>query len=151
MRDPSMESATSQPVEILVVDDSPEDIRLIRDAFDRWTRNCHIQVLMKGGQVIEGLAGDESNTRIAKPELILLDWNLPGTSGRDVLEVLKKHPNLRNVPVVVFTSSSAPGDQRSALEMGAACFFTKPLDLDDFFDIVAGLERFVDALPEGER
>jgi chemotaxis family two-component system response regulator Rcp1 len=116
---PSLESATTKPVEILVVDDSPQDVRLIRDAFAQWKRSRHVQVLMSGIQVMEGLTSEERHSQIAKPDLILLDWNLPGTTGEDVLEELKKHPHLQSIPVVIFTSSSAPGDRSRAIELGA--------------------------------
>jgi chemotaxis family two-component system response regulator Rcp1 len=144
----SMESAATKPVEILVVDDSPEDIRLIRDAFALWKRSRHLQVLMSGMQVMEGLTTDKWQPHLAKPDLILLDWNLPGTSGEDVLEGLKKNPHFRTIPVVIFTSSSAPGDRSRAIELGAARFITKPLDLDDFFNVITGLEDFLNTIPE---
>jgi chemotaxis family two-component system response regulator Rcp1 len=143
-----MEATTTKPVEILVVDDSPEDIRLIRDAFALWKRSRHLEVLMSGMQVVEGLTNLERRPLIAKPDLILLDWNLPGTTGEDVLEGLQKDPHLRNIPVVIFTSSSAPGDRRRAIELGASGFITKPIDLDDFFNAIAGLEDFLDTIPE---
>jgi chemotaxis family two-component system response regulator Rcp1 len=144
-----MESTTTKPVEILVVDDSPEDIRLIRDAFALWKRSRHLEVLMSGMHVMEGLTNPVRRPRIAEPDLILLDWNLPGTTGEEVLAGLKKDPQLRHIPVVIFTSSSAPSDRRKAMELGASRFITKPIDLDDFFNAIAGLEDFLNALPDG--
>ncbi len=148
MLSPSVESTTTKPVEILVVDDSPEDVRLIREAFALWKRSRHLEVLMSGIEVLEALAGEKRPPRIAKPDLILLDWNLPATTGAEVLAGLKKYPHLRNIPVVVFTSSSAPRDRNRAIELGASRFITKPIELDDFFNVIAGLENFLDTLPD---
>jgi CheY-like chemotaxis protein len=75
----------------------------------------------------------------------LLDWNLPGIRGEQILEHLKNDKRLRAIPVVIFTSSSSPADRLRATQLGAARFITKPLDIDDFFNVIAGLEDFVKA------
>lgn len=136
-----MDTAGVKPFEILVVDDSPDDIRLIRDAFSLWKRNREVQALMNGMAALQFLKECETKSALNMPELILLDWNLPGIRGEDVLKRLKEDQRLRQIPVVVFTSSSAPSDRRRAIELGAERFITKPLDLDDFFNVIAGLEE----------
>jgi len=136
------EPAGSKPFEILVVDDSPEDIRLIRDAFSLWKSNRHVQAFLTGTEALDFFnSGSHGNL----PDLILLDWNLPGVKGEHVLERLKSDQRLRNIPVVIFTSSSAPTDRLRAAELRADRFITKPLDIDEFFNVIAALEDFTTA------
>jgi len=125
--------------EVLVVDDSPHDVRLMRDGFVQWQRSPRITVASNGAEALQILRGDSEH---ARPELILLDWNLPGLKGEEVLERLKADQELRSIPVVVFTSSSAPSDRRRAADLGANRFITKPFDVDDYFKVIAGLESF---------
>jgi len=134
------EPAGIKPFEILVVDDSPEDIRLIRDAFSLWKGNRRVQVFLNG---VEALNHFKNRPQETLPDLILLDWNLPGIRGEQILEHLKNEKGLRNIPVAIFTSSSAPADRLRATELGAARFITKPLDIDEFFNVIAGLEDLV--------
>jgi chemotaxis family two-component system response regulator Rcp1 len=134
------EPAAIKPVEILVVDDSPEDIRLIRDAFSLWKGNRRVQVFLNG---VEALNHFKNCPEESSPDLILLDWNLPGIRGEQILEHLKDDKGLRKIPVVIFTSSSAPADRLRATELGADRFITKPLDIDEFFNVIAGLEDLV--------
>jgi CheY-like chemotaxis protein len=136
------ELAGIKPCEILVVDDSPEDIRLILDAFSLWKGSRHVQVFLNGGEALDHF---KNRSREIFPDLIVLDWNLPGIKGEQVLEHLKNDKRLRKIPIVVFTSSSAPTDRLRATELGADRFITKPLDIDDFFHVIAGLEDFVNA------
>lgn len=136
----TVDAASIRPFEILVVDDSPDDIRLIRDAFSLWKRNRDVQAVMTGVAAFQFLKERETKANSALPELILLDWNLPGIKGEEVLKRLKEDQRLREIPVVVFTSSSAPADRRKANQLGAERFITKPMDLDEFFNVIAGLE-----------
>jgi chemotaxis family two-component system response regulator Rcp1 len=138
--DQLMAPAAIKPFEILVVDDSPEDIRLIRDAFSLWKGNRRVQVFLNG---VEALNHFKNCPQETLPDLILLDWNLPGIRGEQILEHLKDDKGLRKIPVVIFTSSSAPADRLRATELGADRFITKPLDIDEFFNVIAGLEDLV--------
>jgi CheY-like chemotaxis protein len=140
--DQLMAPAAIKPFEIVVVDDSPEDIRLIRDAFSLWKGKRRVQVFLNG---VEALNHFKNCPQETLPDLILLDWNLPGIKGEQVLEDLKNDKGLRKIPVVIFTSSSAPADRLRATKLGADRFITKPLDIDDFFNVIAGLEDFVNA------
>jgi chemotaxis family two-component system response regulator Rcp1 len=137
-----MEPAGIKPFEILVVDDSPQDIRLIRDAFSLWKGSRRLQVFLNGVEALDYLKKGSEETLL---DLILLDWNLPGIRGERILQHLKNDKRLREIPVVIFTSSSAPADRRRAAELGADRFITKPLDIDDFFNVIADLEDFVNA------
>jgi CheY-like chemotaxis protein len=134
------EAAEIKPFEILVVDDSPEDIRLIRDAFSLWKGNRRVQVFLNGIEALDHFKNSPANP---VPDLVLLDWNLPGIRGEQVLEHLKNDKRLCDIPVVIFTSSSSPGDRLRATQLGAARFITKPMDIDEFFNVIAGLENFV--------
>ena len=138
--DQLVEPAGIKPFEILVVDDSPDDIRLIRDAFSLWKGSRHVQVFLNGAEVLNHF---QNHSQASLPDLILLDWNLPGVNGEQVLEYAKQDKRLRKVPVVIFTSSSAPADRLRATELGAARFVTKPLDIDEFFNVITGLENLV--------
>jgi chemotaxis family two-component system response regulator Rcp1 len=138
--DQLMAPAAIKPFEIVVVDDSPEDIRLIRDAFSLWKGNRRVQVFLNG---VEALNHFKNCPEESSPDLILLDWNLPGIRGEQILEHLKDDKGLRKIPVVIFTSSSAPADRLRATELGADRFITKPLDIDEFFNVIAGLEDLV--------
>src|SRR5262249_37507492 len=129
-----------KPFEIVVVDDSPEDLRLIKDAFSLWKSSHNVQACLNGAAALECFKSTmDRNT----PDLIVLDWNLPGMKGEQVLDYFTKDRKRRDVPVVVFTSSSAPNDELRATGLGADRFITKPLDIDEFFNIIAGLEDLV--------
>jgi len=136
------EPAGIKPFEILVVDDSPEDLRLIRDAFSQWKGSRRVQVFLNGIEALDHFKNSPADTL---PDLVLLDWNLPGIRGEQVLERLKDDKRLCNIPVVIFTSSSSPADRLRATQLGAARFITKPLDIDEFFNSIADLEDFVNA------
>lgn len=140
--DQLMEPAGVKPFEILVVDDSPEDIRLIRDAFSFWKGSRRVQVFLNGMEAVDHFKNRPQETL---PDLVLLDWNLPGIRGEQILEHLKNDKRLREIPVVIFTSSSSPVDRLRATQLGAARFITKPLDIDEFFNVIAALEDFVNA------
>jgi CheY-like chemotaxis protein len=140
--DQLMEAAGTKPFEILVVDDSPEETRLILDAFSLWKGNRRVQSFLNGVEALNHFRNCPLETL---PDLILLDWNLPGIRGEQLLEHLKNDQSLRKIPVVIFTSSSAPPDRLKATELGADSFITKPLDIDEFFNVIAGLEDFVNA------
>lgn len=141
-QDQVAEPAGIKPSEIVVVDDSPDDIRLIRDAFSLWKGSRRLQVFPNGKAILDHFQG--GGTQESFPDLIVLDWNLPGIRGEQVLEHLKKDQRLKKIPVVIFTSSSAPADRVRATDLGADRFITKPLDIDEFFHVIADLEGLVD-------
>jgi len=135
-----IEAAARKSFQILIVDDSPEDIRLIKDAFSLWKSSRTVQTCLNGMDALDCVKSARDGDR---PDLIVLDWNLPGMKGEQVLEHLKKDRAVSNIPVVVFTSSSAPSDKARATQLGAERFITKPLDIDEFFNVIAGLEDLV--------
>ncbi len=132
----------SSPVEILLVEDNPGDVRLTREALrDAKVRN-NLHVVEDGIKAIEFLRREGEYASAVRPDLILLDLNLPRMSGREVLQEIKADPDLLQIPVVVLTSSQAETDIASSYALHANCFVTKPVDLDQFIHVVRSLEDF---------
>lgn len=137
-----MSSIASSPVEILLVEDNPGDVRLTREALrDAKVRN-NLHVVEDGIRAIEFLRREGEYASAVRPDLILLDLNLPRMSGREVLQEIKADPDLLQIPVVVLTSSQAETDIASSYALHANCFVTKPVDLDQFIHVVRSLEDF---------
>lgn len=138
--------------EILLIEDNPGDVRLIREALK--DRCVNLRVVRDGEQALRCLNRDGAFPDAPRPDLILLDLNLPRLSGREVLAALKAHPAYRCIPVIVITSSHAPDDVHFAYENHANGYVVKPPDVNDFFRAMAGLEMFwlrIAQLPTGEQ
>jgi chemotaxis family two-component system response regulator Rcp1 len=129
----------SAPIEILLVEDNPGDVRLTVEALsDTKVRNT-LHVARDGVEAMEMLK--RANNPI-RPDLILLDLNLPRKDGREVLEEVKRDEALRHIPVVILTTSQAEQDILQSYRLSASAFITKPVDLDQFFRVVQSMERF---------
>jgi len=137
-----MKNGTEPRSNILIVEDNPGDQRLIREAFQDTQRALETAVAKDGVEALDYLCRRGAFTDAARPDLILLDLNLPKKGGREVLAEIKSDPQLKNIPVVVFSSSSAPGDVSSAYLLHANCYVTKPADLDELFQAIAWIEKF---------
>ncbi len=124
------------PLEVLLVEDNPGDVLLTREAFQGVNRPIHLNVARDGVEALEWLR------REAKPALILLDFNLPRMSGREVLSELKTSRDLRTIPVVVLTTSRAESDVSDAYELGTNGFVTKPMDLGELFRVIQSIGDF---------
>jgi two-component system, chemotaxis family, response regulator Rcp1 len=133
---------TSTFVEILLVEDNPGDVRLTREALREAKVRNNLHVVDDGVKAIEFLRREGEYGDAVRPDLILLDLNLPRMGGREVLEVIKADSSLRNIPVVVLTSSEAEQDIVRAYELHANCYVTKPVDLDQFISVVRSIEDF---------
>lgn len=131
-------------VEILLVEDSPGDVRLTREALKNSRVPNRLHVVGDGVEALAFLRrqGPYTATAAVRPDLILLDFNLPRKSGREVLADIKADPDLRRIPVVVLTTSQAEEDIRHAYDLHANCFITKPVDFDVFLDVVRSIEDF---------
>jgi chemotaxis family two-component system response regulator Rcp1 len=125
-------------IEILLVDDSPADVRLTIEALKEAKVRNHINVAEDGESAIEFLR--TPGRRL--PDLILLDLNLPGIDGREVLEEIKSDPKLAIIPVVILTTSRAEEDVLRTYRLHANCFITKPVDLQQFIRVVQSIEDF---------
>ena len=133
---------TPMAIEILLVEDNPGDVRLTREALkDAKVRN-NLHVVDDGVKALQYLRREPGYEDAVRPDLILLDLNLPKMSGREVLQEIKTDPALLQIPVVVLTSSEAEQDIAKAYELHANCFVTKPVDLDRFIQVVRSLEDF---------
>ena len=131
-----------QPLEILLVEDNPGDVRLTQEVFKEAKIPNHLNVVGDGVDAMAFLRKEGGYADVVRPDIVLLDLNLPRKSGRDVLEEIKGDPTLRNIPIVVLTTSRAEQDVLSAYEQHANCYIAKPVDLDQFVDIVRSIGQF---------
>ena len=131
-----------RPLEILLVEDNPGDVRLTQEVFKEAKILNHLSVVGDGVDAMAFLRRQGGYGDAPRPDLILLDLNLPRKSGREVVAEVKDDPALRSIPIVVLTTSSAEQDVVSAYERHANCYITKPVDLDKFIHIVRSIEQF---------
>ncbi|MGH8868127.1 MAG: response regulator [Actinomycetes bacterium] len=144
----------ARPVNVLLVEDDPDDVYLTRQALDRTKLQLHMQVAADGVEAMDKLRAAGKPGRDAKPDLILLDLNLPRMDGREVLQEIKSDPDLAHIPIVVLTTSGAEEDIVRTYQLHANCYITKPVDLDSFRAVVSSIEDFwftVVQLPPGGR
>lgn len=129
-------------VEILLVEDNPGDVRLSLEALREAKVRNNVSVAIDGEEAMAFLRRRGRYADAPRPDLILLDLNLPGKDGREVLAEIKSDEELRRVPVVVVTSSREEGDILKAYDLNANCYVTKPVDLDQFMHMVGSIEDF---------
>lgn len=133
---------TRRPIEILLVEDNAGDVRLTVEAFrDAKVRN-NMAVVRDGVEAMQYLRQEGEFSDNERPDVILLDLNLPRMDGREVLAKLKKDPSLKKIPVVILTTSEAESDILQAYELHANCYITKPVDLKQFVTVVKSIEDF---------
>jgi two-component system, chemotaxis family, response regulator Rcp1 len=130
-----------RPVRLLLVEDNPSDVWLLREALRLSEFPVNITIARDGVEATHYLHQVEAQID-QKPDLVLLDLNLPRKNGCEVLSEVKRSRVLQPIPIVVLTSSSAEEERRQALELKASAFLTKPDSLPDYVDMVLGLERF---------
>ncbi|HMM42976.1 MAG TPA: response regulator [Thermomicrobiales bacterium] len=130
------------PIDILLVEDSPADVDLTREALeDAKVRNT-LHVVNDGVAAMEFLRQEGDYADAPRPDLILLDLNLPKKDGREVLADVKADPALRRIPVVVLTTSEAEQDILRSYDLHANCYVTKPVDLEQFISVIKSIEKF---------
>ena len=135
-------NGTGRPVEILLVEDNPADVRLTQEAL---VEGKVLNNLNVAGDGVEGLAmlrREGKYADIPRPDIILLDLNLPKKDGREVLSEIKKDDDLRRIPVVVLTTSRAEQDLVQTYNLHVNCYIVKPVDLDQFVTVVQSIEDF---------
>lgn len=135
-------AAIEAPIEILLVEDNPGDVRLTQEVLREGRIHNVLNVVNDGVEALEFLHRRGAYADMRPQDLILLDLNLPKMNGREVLAEIKQHPELRKIPVIVLTTSSAETDVLSAYELHANCYITKPVDLDQFVNVVRSIEDF---------
>lgn len=129
-----------KPVNVLLVEDSPADVRLIREALKNATVPVRITVAQDGVEAMEYLHHSEQAAVL--PDLMLLDLNLPRKNGREVLAEVKASPYLKQIPVLVMTSSRSDDDINQAYALNANCYIAKPYDFQEYVDVVHSIEHF---------
>ena len=132
----------TRPIEILLVEDNPADVRLTLEAFKDGRILNHITVAADGVEAMEMLAREGAHTEVPRPDIILLDLNLPRLDGREVLQRIKDDADLRRIPVVVLTTSADEQDVLRMYDLHANCYITKPVELERFLEIVRTIEDF---------
>lgn len=130
------------PIEILLVEDNPADVRLTQEALKEGKVRNHLHVARDGIEAMEFLRRVGKYANAVRPDLILLDLNLPRKDGREVLADIKLDPELKAIPVVVLTTSSAEQDIFKSYKLHANCYITKPVDLDQFVHVVKSIDDF---------
>jgi chemotaxis family two-component system response regulator Rcp1 len=142
-----------RPIEILLVEDSPSDAELTREAMSEGKIANRLSHVVDGVEAMAFLRRQGAYANAARPDLILLDLNLPRKDGREVLAELKQDLALQSIPVVVLTTSQADEDVLRSYELHANCFITKPVDFQQFLRVVKSIESFwltVVTLPPAE-
>jgi two-component system, chemotaxis family, response regulator Rcp1 len=129
-------------VQILLVEDNPADARLVTELLKEGQLSHHILHVSDGVEALTYLRAQDAQTPPSRPDLILLDLNLPRKDGRELLAEIKADERLRRIPVVVLTTSQADDDVARAYSLYANCYITKPVDLDQFARVVKSIEDF---------
>ncbi len=130
------------PIEILLIEDNPSDIRLTQEALKESKLQNNLHVVQDGEQALDYLYRRGAYGQEPQPDLILLDLNLPTLDGREVLSQIKHDEALNHIPVVVLTTSDAVEDIMKSYRLYANCYITKPIDLDQFIKVVNAIEDF---------
>jgi len=133
---------TGRSIVILLVEDNPGDVRLIKEAFEEANTDARLWVLDNGVDALAFLRREGVYDRAPRPDLMLLDLNLPKKDGREVLLEVKGDRNLRRTPVVVLTASEAEEDILKVYDLQANCYVAKPLDLDRFIEVIRSILEF---------
>jgi chemotaxis family two-component system response regulator Rcp1 len=131
-----------RPVEFLLAEDNPGDVRLTKEALRESKISNNLNVVPDGVEAMAFLRREGKYFDAPRPDVILLDLNLPKKDGREVLAEVKADPNLRLIPVVIITSSEAEQDVLRTYELHANCYVTKPVDLEQFIKVIQSIETF---------
>jgi CheY-like chemotaxis protein len=131
-----------EPIEVLLVEDDPGDVLLIREAFEFNKVHNNLNVVSDGEQALAYLRGEGDYAGASRPDLVLLDLNLPRKDGREVLAEAKADPALRAIPIVVLTTSEAEEDVLKSYQLHANAYVTKPVDFERFVSIVRQIDDF---------
>ncbi|WP_159901447.1 response regulator [Salinirussus salinus] len=137
-----MQSEAGEPIEILLAEDNPGDVRLTEKALERGKIVNNLHVTENGVEAMRFLRREGEYAGEPQPDLVLLDLNMPRKDGREVLEEMRGDPELRRIPVVVLTSSEAEEDVVKSYELSANAYLTKPVDFEGFVDIIERIEEF---------
>ena len=132
----------SARLEVLLVEDSPGDVRLTQEAFHEANRDVHLHVACDGVEAMAFLRKEGKYAEAPRPDLVLLDLNLPKMDGREVLLHIKEDANLKAIPTAILTTSVAEADVAISYRRQANCYLTKPVQLEDFENLVKSINDF---------
>ena len=130
------------PIDVLLVEDSPGDVRLTREALREANRAIHLHVAFDGIEAMSFLRREGSHASAPRPDLILLDLNLPRMDGREVLANIKADEDLKTIPTIILTTSEAEADINKSYQLQANCFLSKPVQLEAFEGLVKSINEF---------
>jgi chemotaxis family two-component system response regulator Rcp1 len=133
---------SSEPIDILLIEDNPGDVRLTREALNDSKISNTLTVVEDGVEALAFLRREGKYVNALRPDLVLLDLNMPRKDGREVLTEIKADARLSSIPVVVLTTSEAEEDILRSYDLHANCYVTKPVDLDQFIKVIRSIERF---------
>ncbi|MGB6978939.1 MAG: response regulator [Candidatus Acidiferrales bacterium] len=131
-----------QPIEVLLIEDSPGDVRLTKEVFRDANLAIRLHVAYDGVEAMAFLKREGAHANAPRPDLILLDLNLPKMDGREGLAHIKEDPSLQSIPTVILTTSDAEADIAKSYRLRANCYLTKPVQLDKFESLVASINDF---------
>ena len=137
-----MSTKTMNHIDILLVEDSPADVLITREAFAEFKILNTLQVVEDGVEAMAFLKQDGKYASVPRPDLILLDLNLPRKNGREVLAEIKSDPKLKSIPVVILTTSNSERDILQAYDQHANCYIVKPVGFDNFVEAVKTINQF---------
>jgi len=136
------DDASTIPIEILLIEDNAADVRLTKEALREGKVRNRLHVASDGVEALAFLRRSDRFAAAPRPDMILLDLNLPRKDGREVLAEIKADPDLRRIPIVVLTTSQAERDILQSYDLHANCYITKPVDVDAFFAVVRSIDSF---------
>ena len=130
------------PIDVLLVEDNPGDVRLTQEAFQDANPSVHLHVASDGVEAMAFLRREGAHAKAPRPDLVLLDLNLPKMDGREVLAHIKKDEGLKTIPTVILTTSDAEADISKSYQLQANCYLTKPVQLSTFEALVKSVNDF---------
>lgn len=131
-----------RPIEVLLVEDSPGDVRLTQEAFREANKAIHLHVAFDGVEAMSFLRREGEYRTVPRPDLVLLDLNLPRMDGREVLALIKADDRLKTIPTIILTTSVAETDIVNSYQLQANCYLCKPVQLDAFETLVKSINDF---------
>ncbi|MBI5681176.1 MAG: response regulator [Methanobacterium sp.] len=137
-----MRPDSANPIEILLIEDNLGDIRLIEEVFKDAKIDNKMQVALDGEKAMKMLRREGEYSQASRPDIVLLDLNLPRKDGREVLKEIKEDKSLKCIPVIILTTSTAEEDIIETYKHNANCYITKPFDFDHFIKVISNIEDF---------
>jgi two-component system, chemotaxis family, response regulator Rcp1 len=134
--------ANGMAINVLLIEDNPGDVRLTQEAFREANRSIHLHVASDGVEAMQFLRREGQHADAPRPDLVLLDLNLPKMDGREVLGQIKEDEALKTIPTVILTTSDAEADIVRSYQLRANCYLTKPVQLDEFEGLVKSINDF---------